>query len=948
MKNSIVIFVLSALVLSGGPVSRGEETPKIPGAFRVPACPFLGGVMVSLSPADIPGITEAGGSATSYSIIVDSPSVVLGYRFGSVDTKRVRAGESFSLSYPSSSKILILSERAPGKITITLGGRTFTIPVHAAQCPPNDEAVHAYYRTLFDQSAGTGLITRDPELYYRLTVLMNRHGGERKIELERRWTRSSKPEIVELFELTSGTLAIEQSLQINAGRDVSTGMTAEAQTIPVGDLAAPKLKTHDFNALMKGMSITIPETSRMVPHDALFLRFNTISAALRADDLSNAIREHAPIVTRHVAPADDTMLKILTHLALKKPDPFTRKFYGLAIGEMSVVLQDPYLLEGADLAFIMKIKNDTLFERQIKTYRDDFRAHYPGTTEESLQYKGMTITRFTSPGGEVRAHSFRNERYAVIATSLPFAKRIIDTIKKETRSAADNLDYRYLLGVHKTESGAFLYIGDDFVGRILSAPFKINELRRVNCEANMKLIRWAHNFRHIEKGSPSPLEDLVKEGYLSRTPLCPCGGEYVLEEGVPRCTRHGRLGQLRPLSDNEVTKVTGSEAGQYRIFVENYHRRWSNYIDPIGIAADIGDTVKLRTVILPLVEHTEYDMVNTIAGGPPVKFRSLSFAPNDTIFHAALKLRPFDGYRPDLSHLDDGRVRNEMLRAREGLKEEFPELKGDPYGWIGSEIDLFILDLKNREDAETIGTNRMEFEELPLDRVLARLSVTDLALAKDIFRRLLPRLEPDGILTEDSKLGGDLFEFKISRNLSVTLLLRKDGLWASGSAETLRDAVSRSCVIFRKSLGKRMGLDDGKSNFEAGIYPSLMKNLWPLVSRLIHRVYAIRCRQEMDRLETAILIHDPLAWTRGADLAGQTRLKQDWPPACPLGGTHSYEEGTLRCSVHGNAGNAVTKDLADRPSPLGKMLRDIKFFLTRLSFTPEGIDTEVMFKNPAD
>ncbi len=933
-------------LLPGLSASAPENTQKLE-TLRVPACTFNGCTLAAVTPAKISAIADRIKSGENCSIASDRPCILAMHTAGSTAFRRMIAGEKFNIYNPALARCLILSDRLPAEITIYIGKESYTVPLASATTAAGDDLPGAYTGALFAHMSSASFVPANGELYYRLSVLRNRHGKGKDIQVEQRWRRRSRSEMVELFELTSGTLAMEQSLQLNAGRDVTTGKTAEAQTVPVKSLEAPKLKTHDFAALMKNRKAAVPVAARMVPHDALFLRFDSIAAALRADDLSNALRNHVPLFTRHVAPPDDLMVKVLTHLALKKPNPITRKFYGLAIGELSVILEDPYVIEGADMAFLIEVKSDSLFDRQIRSYRDDFRNRFPGTVESSSTYGGISITRFASPGGEVRAHAFRHGKFAVIATSMPFARRIIDAIQGRERSAADNPDYRYLLALHGSGGDAFVYVGDDFVARIVSAPFKIAELRRVNCEANMNLMRWAVNYRLIEKGSAAPPDGLVKEGYLSRMPACPCGGEYSMEGGTPRCSKHGRLGQLLPLSANEVVNASESEAGQYRRFVENYHRYWRTYIDPIGITARIGNNVSLHTVILPLVENREYDLANAVAGGSPVRLQALSMAPGNTVFHLAAKLRLFDGYRADLSHVDNPTVKREMAHVRENLKRDYPDFKGDFLGWIGNEFDIFFTDFGRKEDANAIDPRRFDIEREGIRTIMGRLSVSDHALAGELFRKVLPRLLKEGALSEDAKLGGPLFTFRVSR-FPACLLLRKDGLWASGSVDALREKVAQSGGMFKKSMRSRFGLGDTKGNFEAGIYPSNMKNSRPLVARMIHMLYAERCEGEMRRYDAAVLLTDPVSLFRGTAIDARRLFPGTDPPTCPLGGTYRYENGAITCSIHQAGWSSSQFKLMTSSTPLETVAFKVKHFFTRLGFTPEGIDTEVIFKNPAD
>jgi len=411
------------------------------------------------------------------------------------------------------------------------------------------------------------IVLADPELGYRAAVHLRRRGGSAELIKQSAWTRERRTSLAELFELTSGSLAIEQSLQLMAGRDLSREEYRRDKTVSVGTLPAPQLKPHDFKALLGEKTVSVPESASMIPHDAIAVRCASIKHAIRLSDLAKLFKQQAPFFVANVGHGDDFEKKLLAQFGLKTPGPLVRKFYGVAIDEMSVMVEDPYLVEGADMAVLFKLGNKFLFKERIGKYRESFKKQVSGAAEGSISYNGFTIHTLTSPNGELRAHTVEHGDYWIIASSAWMARRIIDTIQGKVRSISDNLDYRYLLSVHRGAGDAFVYIGDDFVSKIISARFKIGELRRVNCEANLRMIGFARNLYAIERRAAPVFADLSGAKYYLPELVCPEGGTYDMRDGVPRCSKHGSLGGLLPLSANPVEMVTEGEAQRYRQFV---------------------------------------------------------------------------------------------------------------------------------------------------------------------------------------------------------------------------------------------------------------------------------------------------------------------------------------------------------------------------------------------
>ena len=138
MRTICIALALAIPVLLGGHGTRGEEETSSAPAFSLPAYQFTGGVMVSLSQAQLPGTGKAATPGSPLSITVDRPSVMVEYGDAYRNLVRVQAGESFRLRDPNNANVLILTATAPGTIAIRVGGGTLTavVPAPKGMAPP--------------------------------------------------------------------------------------------------------------------------------------------------------------------------------------------------------------------------------------------------------------------------------------------------------------------------------------------------------------------------------------------------------------------------------------------------------------------------------------------------------------------------------------------------------------------------------------------------------------------------------------------------------------------------------------------------------------------------------------------------------------------------------------------------------------------------------------------
>ena len=69
-----------------------------------------------------------------------------------------------------------------------------------------------------------------------------------------------------------------------------------------------------------------------------------------------------------------------------------------------------------------------------------------------------------------------------------------------------------------------------------------------------------------------------------------------------------------------IDRVYNAEKSLYESFAAGYQSFWREFIDPVGVAITVGDKIKLHTIILPLIDESQYNWLKDIGGGNPAPF----------------------------------------------------------------------------------------------------------------------------------------------------------------------------------------------------------------------------------------------------------------------------------------------------------------------------------------
>ena len=753
----------------------------------------------------------------------------------------------------------------------------------------------------------------------------------------------------DLYSITTGALAIQESLQLEA-------MTArrtlpEDRGVKLSSLKGPKVKSHPFKKMLAGRKPKMFPAATLAPHDDYYCHFASISKFIATTDLMHqwgGSLLHTVSVTARNAELPRRYQQQLC-IGVSR---LTRLFGDQVIADVAITGSDPFFFEGTDLTVLINVKLRLPFDRQMASYIDNALKQNSDAKKAQSKHEGVAILSVTTPDKRISSHSAYVGSYKVYSNSLGALKRIIDTAGGRRKSIAQNLDFQYMRtifpGSPKDEDG-FLYFSDSFIRKITGPRWKISEQRRIICQNHIRMACNAATMHRKEMRQHADIATLISTGYLDKDVLrCPDAGSYKLDKtGVAHCSVHNRLGLCTPVDSIPLDKVSNREARDYMQFVRNYNDYWSQYFDPIGIRLQVGDRVEIETCILPLIENSMYNQVRELFGGKavPLKARVIT---NKTILSLAASV---DLSRPEYVRMVD-RMQKQMFPTVPPITKAIGN--SISIGLCDGDV-LFTVDSAGLSALGGLGGMNLG-DQLALSTILSAINlpvyaVVDLKdekLARTIVRQLLaswtaPK-ESTGFGFGDNwfqveQYASGKYKTHAVGAITIRLLVIKFRLhWSIANGrlvistkrhvlESLLDALDNN---ERKEL---------KGNVQLDIIPRAYNKLLPAAQAGWQERSRQACFHNlipMLELATCYTAKDQPDTTAARRIHGEV-------PYCPSGGkyTHDPLRRTVYCSVHGNYSHPRQPVAPTGNERIIKFLRSLKTASVNFKFTKEGIRTKV-------
>ena len=491
----------------------------------------------------------------------------------------------------------------------------------------------------------------------------------------------------ELYELFTGSLAIQESLQ----RQTLSGASQVGDyDTHISTLSPPAVRSPDYEALLKKkrdeekIEPQIHEISKLVPADQYFLHFNTMQSLGEAIDLASQWGDN--LLRLYTLQAQDNRLreKLEEQLCLRR-DALERLFAEKIVTEVALTGSDPYQLEGTDITVILRVADKALFGKEAGSWAVATRQAHPELVERDFNYRGHKVSVSYTNDRIVSSFITEHDDFVVYSNSHRAIRRIVDAALSGEDSLHDALDYQYITTIlppSKADNSGYFFASEAFIQRLISPAAKISQKRRVQCFNNLVMQNNASLFFRLEYGrSPQSLSEMIEKRFIDpRKTVCPHGGSYAFDAASDTCTcsLHNRLRYLTPNAELSVLQVSKAEAAEYNRYKSRYEKFWQKMYDPIAVRITIEPRVKLETCVLPFANSNLYDDLRKVVDKAPQPIDTSRIAPSAV---ASLVLVPG---RENMA---------QYLRLIPGVPEVVQE---DPtltdLSWIGDKLSLHFCD----------------------------------------------------------------------------------------------------------------------------------------------------------------------------------------------------------------------------------------------------------------
>jgi hypothetical protein len=533
---------------------------------------------------------------------------------------------------------------------------------------------------------------KDPYLQYVALQLASRANrlGEVSQEVEQlalgslAERRAGRRGDVDLFSLFTGALAVQESLQLDTmrGERRSAGGRSRQEVVarpndraqlerlkqqaeqvgkrhkevvPIADIKGPTIKSHPWKELLGDRKADVSPLARAVPEDYFYVEFRSVNKLLDATEISDLWGTHLFNQAVREARTQGVGERLKKQLTIET-DPLARPFYDLVVEEVALTGSDLFHREGSDLTMIFRLKQPQVFEARMASFVSNARQARADAKFSDGTYRGVAFKHLETPDRDISVYAAAPAPNLHVRSNSKVAfERILDAIQGATADGksvprlGDSLEFQYirtLLPRKAAEEDGLVYLSDPFIRRLMGPQVKLTERRRVLCYNHLRMIGHASMLYRTEFGkAPASLEELVKtkcapglygEGDLA----CPCGGKYSLSPdgafGV--CSHHGHAQLMTPCCEIPLNQVTGTEADEYKAFLDEYNQYWRTYFDPIALRIQVTpERYRLETVVLPLIDNSIYTALAATLGGKPEPLDALP-VPKRNIFSVAVRL----------------------------------------------------------------------------------------------------------------------------------------------------------------------------------------------------------------------------------------------------------------------------------------------------------------------
>ena len=348
------------------------------------------------------------------------------------------------------------------------------------------------------------------------------------------------------------------------------------QSFDIDTIEPVDIKSHPWDEMLEGKEWAAPNIATVVPKDMLFVYFENPSKSLQLEKIMIDFTETFGDLYMF-GELIKLKPKMMQRLGIPDLDALV-----LGLEEAAFVSEDLSFIPRTDYALILKFKNDAVEKGFDFLFSDNVISKKVGD-------------------------------YTVIATHEDVIQQIEAAAKGD--SLAEEKDFHYALTSLESKRDGLAYLSDAFIRKLTGPAYRINSRRRNTVLHAMEPLQYSvFAYRRITGEWPTSFKQMVEEEYLSENTIFEQEKYSIDDEGHVHHADWGTIWEITPVNRVDINQLTYSEKVLYDQFSERYHNYFREFFDPIGIAFTVSDQLMLHTIILPLIDESEYNWLKAAFG----------------------------------------------------------------------------------------------------------------------------------------------------------------------------------------------------------------------------------------------------------------------------------------------------------------------------------------------
>ncbi|MBN1605381.1 MAG: hypothetical protein JW940_02050 [Polyangiaceae bacterium] len=396
---------------------------------------------------------------------------------------------------------------------------------------------------------------------------------------------SGSGDLSELMDFYTGSSQVLAAMAVRRGLGQVNSEQAKIKLSSIESVSAPP---RDYDALIKALpnrsGMKLDPLARHLPTDALIVEFGSLRDLVTLGrDLDRRFGAIAQALEG--IPGPHWLQERYRQQLAVRLDGLAERFGQVAIGSVALVLSDPYLREGSDVALVFEVRDQALFSGALAAYAREAQSAHPDLTETRTTIEGRSVLLVATPDGSIRRYQAELPRVTVLTNSLGAMRRLLAVHNGNAGGLADSVEYRYARTVTPyagASEAAFAFFGDGFLDQVTGPRSKILESRRVRAQVELQAVDYAALLYGWMQGQrPTSLRQLLGSPWLGSEDLKHFDGRpisWTPELGAS--SSWGTAFHLSPIIDEKLELVSNAERTAYDAFRSGYESGWREGLDP--------------------------------------------------------------------------------------------------------------------------------------------------------------------------------------------------------------------------------------------------------------------------------------------------------------------------------------------------------------------------------